>query len=201
MARSSALKMRRAVWTAGTSVTSSVPNVPKTPKDVRIRSGTDRMEVMGDVIGLVAATAVSGCPPYGCDPLDFVGAGVGLGAGAGGVVGGATVGDGFGAEDVAWLVGCELLVAPLLGAAECELAEADGVGCAELLAEPDGVPVAELVVPAEVPLALWLGDDVVPAALCAAVLENRVVSPNAATTLSSVARQVRRDRRRSPVSR
>jgi hypothetical protein len=43
--------------------------------------------------------------------------------------------------------------------------------------------------------------DVVPAALLAAVFANRVVIPNAATTLSSVARQVSRDNRRNPVSR
>ena len=42
---------------------------------------------------------------------------------------------------------------------------------------------------------------VAPAALLAAVFANRVVIPNAATTLSSVARQVSRDNRRNPVSR
>jgi hypothetical protein len=66
------------------------------------------MDVMGDLTSTVAATAVTGYPPDGVDPLDFVGAGVGLGDGAGGVEGGASVGDGFGADDVGWLAGCEL---------------------------------------------------------------------------------------------
>jgi hypothetical protein len=43
--------------------------------------------------------------------------------------------------------------------------------------------------------------DVVPATLLPAVFANRVVIPNAATTLSSVARQVSRDKRRKPMSR
>jgi hypothetical protein len=43
--------------------------------------------------------------------------------------------------------------------------------------------------------------EVVPATLLAAVFANRVVIPNAATMLSSVARQVSRDNRRNPVSR
>jgi len=159
------------------------------------------MEATADPVGLVAATAVNGYPPDGLDPLDVVGAGVGLGAGAGGDGGGASVGDGFGADDVGWLAGCELVV-PLLGAAtERELADAEALGWVELCAEgealPAGVPdvgVALALLPAAVVLD-------VPAALCAAVLANRVVSPNAVITLSSVARQVSRDRRTSPVSR
>ena len=155
------------------------------------------MEATADPVGLVAATAVNGYPPDGLDPLDFVGAGVGLGAGAGGDGGGASVG----ADDVGWLAGCELVV-PLLGAAtERELADAEALGWVELRAEgealPAGVPdvgVALALLPATVVLD-------VPAALCAAVLANRVVSPNAVITLSSVARQVSRDRRTSPVSR
>jgi hypothetical protein len=177
-------------------VTSSVPKVPKTVKLVRTRSGTDRIELIADPVGLVMATAVNGYPPDGVDPLDFVGVGVGLGAGAGGDGGGASVGVGFGADDVALLDGFELLAVPLLGAAERELADAVGVG---LPADSDALPVG---VPLDAaPLALWLPVDVVPATVCADVLENSVVMPNAATTLSSVARQVRRDRRRSPVSR
>ena len=74
--------------------------MPKTLKLVRTSSGTERIDVMADPVGLVAATAVTGYPPDGFDPLDFVGAGVGLGAGAGGVGGGDSVGDGFGADDV-----------------------------------------------------------------------------------------------------
>lgn len=194
MASSSALRTRRAVGTADVSVTSSAPKVPKTSKLVRTISGTDRIEVMADVVGVIATAAVTGYPPDGCDPLDFVGVGVGLGAGAGGDDGGDSVGDGLGADEVGLLVGCELLVFPLVGVGWA-LADADG--WAELLGEADGEAVAEL----DVPLALGLVDDVAPAALCAAVFENSVVSPNAATTLSSVARQVRRDRRRSPVSR
>ncbi len=58
------------------------------------------MEVMAEPIGLVAVTEVNDYPPDGVDPLDFDGAGVGLGAGAGGVVDGAIVGDGLGADDV-----------------------------------------------------------------------------------------------------
>jgi hypothetical protein len=70
--------------------------VPKTVKLVRMRSGADRMELMAELVGRAAATAVTGYPPAGVDPLDFVGAGVELlGAGAGAVVGGASVGDGF----------------------------------------------------------------------------------------------------------
>jgi hypothetical protein len=66
------------------------------------------MDVMGDLGRMVAATAVTGYPPEGVEPLDLVGAGVGLGAGAGDVEGGASVGDGFGADDVGRLAGCEL---------------------------------------------------------------------------------------------
>jgi len=66
------------------------------------------MDVMGDLASMVAATAVTSYPPDGVDPLDLVGAGVGLGAGAGGVEGGASVGDGFGADGAGWLAGCEL---------------------------------------------------------------------------------------------
>jgi len=143
---------------------------------------------------------INGCPPYGCDPLDFVGVGVVLGAGAGGEDGFDSVGEGFGGDDVCWTVGCELEV-PLLGAAAGWELDADAAGCVELRAAdgealPDGDPLE-----VGVPLAVGLVPGVVPATLCAAVLANRVVIPKAATTLSNVARHVRRERRRSPVSR
>ena len=158
-------------------------------------------------IGLVA-TAVKGYPTYGCDPLDFVGAGTGLGAGAGADEGGASVGFGFGADDVGWLAGCEELPGPLLGATAADRGpgEADAEGWLEPVFETvgDALPVGAAVGVGE-PLVLWRLDDVlldvVPARLCAAVLANSVVSPNAVTTLSRVARQVRRDNRRSPLSR
>lgn len=163
------------------------------------------MELMADPIGLVAATAVNGYPPYGCDPLDVVGAGVGLGAGAGGVVGAVIVGAGFGAAEVEWLPAGELAV-PLGAAAERELADAEAPGWVELCAEAEGdAPCVRVPADVGAPLELLpVADvvlDVVPAALCAAVLANRVESPNAVIALSSVARHVRRDRRRSPVSR
>ena len=70
------------------------------------------MDVIADLAGLVA-TAVTGYPPAGVDPLDFVGAGVEVGAGAGAVVGGASVGDGLGAAGVVVvLAGCELGALP-----------------------------------------------------------------------------------------
>lgn len=163
------------------------------------------MELMAEPVGLVVTAAVTGYPP-GVDPLECVGAGVGLGAGAGGEGGGASVGDGFGfgGDDVGWPAGCELVFPPL-GAVELELADGEVAGLVEPCpdADGDGLPEAAPVLPAVAPLAP--GDDVVadvvPEALCAAVLANSVVSPKAATTLSSVARQVSRDRRRSPESR
>jgi hypothetical protein len=167
------------------------------------------MELMAEPVGLVVAAAVTGYPP-GVDPLECVGAGVGLGAGAGGEGGGASVGDGFGfgGDDVGWPAGCELVFPPL-GAVELELADGEAAGLVEPWADADADALPEAV-PAgvlpdfAVPLELWPEEvvlDVGPAALCAAVLANSVVSPKAVTTLSSVARQVSRDRRRSPESR
>jgi hypothetical protein len=199
MACSSESRMRQAAETADRLVTRSVPKVPKALKLVRTSSGTDRMEVMAGLVAVIAMAVVTGYPPDGCDPLDFVGAGVGLGAGAGGDGGGASVGEGFGADEVGWLVGW-VLAGPLPGeaAADRELEDADAPGSVELCADADGDPLA-FAVPPEVaaPFALWAVAD----ALCAAVFENKVVSPNAAMTLRRVARQVSRDRRRSPVSR
>jgi hypothetical protein len=142
IARSSASRTRRAARSAGGLVTSRVPKVPKAVKLVRLRSGTDRIEVIADVAGVIVTAPATGYPPDGCDPLDFVGAGVGLGAGVGGDDGGASVGVGFGADEVE---PDEELAGPLLlaGAADRELADAPG--CAELRADADallvGVPL------------------------------------------------------------
>ena len=204
IARSSALRMRRAAASADGLVTSRAPNVPKAEKFAQTSSGTERMEVMADLAGVIVAAAVTGYPPDGVGPLDLVGAGVGLGAGAGGDDGGARVGVGFGAE-LDWLGAGELAVPPGEGA-ERELADVEAAGWVELRADAEGDGPA-VRVPADVAAALApfpVDDvvlDVVPATLCAAVLENRVVSPNAVITLSSVARHVSRDRRRSPLSR
>jgi len=178
--------------------------VPKAVKLVRISSGTDRMEVIADPVGLVAATEVKCYPPDGCDPLDFVGAGVGLGAGAGGDGGGEIVGEGLGADVVGLLAGVELLPGPPAGA-DRELADAEALGWVEVRADAEGDALAVGVPPGVAePLAEWPVDavlEVVPATLCAAVLKNSAINPDAASTLSTVARQVRRDRRRSATSR
>jgi hypothetical protein len=159
-------------------------------------------------------TTVTSYPPDGVEVLDFVGAGVGLGAGVGDFDGGASVGlgAGCGADDVGPGAGRELCEPPpalVLGAGEPALPpEGDTDGWPEARADPDGdgLPARVLAVDcAPEPDAPWPAVDCepveVPASLCAAVLANKVVIPNAVTRLSSVARQVSRDRRRSPVSR
>jgi hypothetical protein len=164
---------------------------------------------MGVLACLIPGTAITSYPPAaGVDVLDAVGAGAGLGAAVGAFDGGAIVGDGFGAGDVVLLAGRELVA--VAAAAELDLPADRDARRRDLLADGDGdgdgLP-AGVLADDEVPVGLWLADDcvpvvpVVPAALCAAVLENRVVIPKAATALSSVARHVSRDRRRSPLSR
>ena len=106
---------------------------------------------------------------------------VGLGAGAGGVVGGARDCEGAGAA------------APALGAAAglwwrwCRCRCTDGVG----LGEGEGDGLAEGV--AVVFGAVWL-----PTVAAGAVRANRTAKPTVAIAPSWVARQVSRDRRRSP---
>jgi hypothetical protein len=168
-------------------------------------SGTDRIEAIADPVGLVAATEVNCYPPYGCDPLDFVGAGVGLGAGAGGDGGGEIFGEGLGVDVVGLGVGAELLLPGPLAGADRELADAEALGWVEVRADGEGDALAVGVAPGvAAPLAVRPVDtvlEVVPAALCAAVLKNIVINPDAASTLSTIARQVRLVRRRSATSR
>ncbi|HTA08516.1 MAG TPA: hypothetical protein VK836_08405, partial [Streptosporangiaceae bacterium] len=160
------------------------------------------MDAIAVLAGLVA-TAVTDYLPAGVDPLDFVGAGVDVGAGAGAVVGGASVGAGLGGADAGVvLAGCEFCARlaagdelAAVGLGDDAPADGDAAGLLELGAGPGGDGLAPgMPVEDGVP-------DVVPAALCAAVLAKRVAIPNAATTLSSVARHVSLDRRRSPASR
>jgi hypothetical protein len=145
--------------------------------------------------------------------LDTVGFGAGAelvdGAGAGAELGGASVGDGDELRDP-------------LGELE-EPDELDGLGEREPL--PDGLADWPARTVGRAPartflpwwLAAWLGvpagdeadaDGSVPVAALAAlavwagaVRANRVAKPTAVTALSCVARQVRRDRRRSPAER
>lgn len=119
---------------------------------MRTRSGTTGMPVMAARV--VGATAGTGIAPYGCEPLDLVGAGVGLGAGAGGWVGGASVGAGTGWAAAPPPVGCAAWVLP-------EPAEADGLAPAGAGVVPaDVVPAADgdaLALGA--PAAVWPADD------------------------------------------
>ena len=137
--------------------------------------------------------------------LEAVGAGVALGAGAGGVVGGAIVGFCFGAADAGAAAGRELWLAAgappwgwlaVLELADCldERLDADADGDAEglvPLADGDG---------ADVPVDGCVAAPLVVATLCAVLAKSEAI-PNAVTTLSKVARQVSRDRRRIPESR
>jgi hypothetical protein len=134
------------------------------------------------------------------DVLDVVGAGVGLGDGAGGLVGGATVGlgvVGFGAAVVGAFVGLAECAVAGLGAEVvapadlCAFADADGE---EPLADGEALDPA-----LELPDGWVFAVGAVPAELLA-VLEKRVVMPNAVTTLSNAVRQVMRDSLRRPES-
>ena len=119
----------------------------------------------------------------------LVGAGVGLGAGAGGVVGGAIVGVGAGADVAAGAAGAT--------AARCRCRGRDAARV-PAVADGDGLAPAG---PREAAGDWTAGGAVVCPAACSAVRPNRMARPNAATVLSSVARQVSTDRRFRPESR
>jgi len=135
--------------------------------------------------------------------LETVGVGAGAelvdGAGAGAVLGGASLADLDGAGAAFWLA-LAVTWAPAWGAGAAAWALADAVARARLGwafpgEELDGAAAGGDVFAADAavvsPAAVWAG----------AVRANKVAKPTAVTALSWVARQVRRERRRSPAER